>query len=356
MVLSVGFKNFRNLCESVQDLGKGVNLIYGDNAQGKTNFLESIYLCATGRSQRTVNDREMIRFGEKDAYIHLNMSNCDQIDINLKKDQKKGIAINKIPIKKLGDLFGYLHVIIFTPEDMKLVKAGPVERRQFMDMELCQLSKLYYHEIQQYYRVLKQRNILLKMIQSKNSLKDTLHVWNEQLMDHGLKIMEKREKFIYEISEAASKIHNEITGSNEDLTIQYKANVQPDEFREKLERSADRDTVVGNTSVGIHKDDLMFSINGNDAKTYASQGQQRTVSLATKLAEIYIIKKNRKENPVLLLDDVFSELDGNRQKYFHKNIEESQTIITCTGLNEVINNLPGDVSIYHMSRGKMRRQ
>lgn len=355
-ITNISLKNFRNYEGLSVKLEDGVNIFYGNNAQGKTNLLESIYLCASGRSQRTHNDFELIKFGFTNAFLQVIVNNnnyIDKIDVCLKRDNKKGIAVNGVNIKKLGDLFGILLTVIFSPEDLCLIKSGPSERRKFMDVELCQLSNIYYYELNQYYKILKQRNSLLKSIKINKSLKDTLLVWDEQLSLHGNKIMKIRKKFTEEISEISSKIHSNITNGKENLTVIYKPNCNEDEFLEKLLKNYDRDILRGTTTVGIHKDDISFIVNDMDVKIYGSQGQQRTASLSAKLAEIELIKSKKNKVPILLLDDVLSELDEDRQHYLLKSIKDLQTIITCTGVEDVLKKINFQYNLYKVEDGKI---
>lgn len=355
-VKNVSLQYFRNFGKIELSLADGINILYGLNAQGKTNFIESVYFCATGRSHRTNYDRDLIQFTKNEAHIQLFVqkhSLTDRIDVHIKKEGKKGIAVNGIAVKKLGELFGVLLTVIFSPEDLQLVKAGPSERRRFMDMEICQLSPVYYYELQQYFRILKQRNGLLKNIQRKKELKETLFVWDEQMVTHGTKIMKHREEFINKISRLASGIHEKITGGAEKMEIVYKPSVSPKEFLDKLNKHAERDIMLGATSVGIHKDDLSFYINGCDTRTYGSQGQQRTAALCLKLAEIELIKEEKGETPVLLLDDVLSELDRTRQTCLLESIKGVQTVITCTGMEDMLGQLAdrNKCSIFFVENG-----
>lgn len=353
----LSLKDYRNINILNIELKKGVNIFYGNNAQGKTNILESIYMCATGRSHRTHVEKELIKFGESEAHIQLYVKKdvTDRIDIHLKREEKKGIAINNIPIKKLGELFGILNVVMFGPEDLQLIKSGPSERRRFMDMELCQISNVYYYNLQQYYKILKQRNNLLKNLQKDIRNKDTLDIWDEQMVQYGNKIIISRQNFINKITEIADKIHRNITNSKEILKIEYKPSITTDIFREKLNKNIDKDIYYGTTSCGIHKDDLYFYINDINVREYGSQGQQRTACLSTKLAEIDLIKNEKNESPVLLLDDVLSELDKERQHYLINNIYDVQTILTCTGIEDAIKNMITDANIYKVSNGAVNR-
>ena len=355
-VKKISLKNYRNIERLELELKNGVNIFYGSNAQGKTNLLESIYIGATGRSHRTHKDKELIKFDKEEAHIRLDIQNdkiSDRIDIHLKKDSKKGIAINNIAINKLGELFGYLNVVIFSPEDLSLIKQGPQERRKFIDMELCQINNIYYYNLSQYYKVLKQRNSLLKKILKDPSLKDTLFVWDNQLIEFGIKIIQARELFIKKLNNISKKIHMEITSNKENLEIKYKPNVLISEFKEKLEKSIDKDILYTTTSYGPHKDDILFFINNINVRDFGSQGQQRTASLSTKLAEINLIEDEKAVLPVLLLDDILSELDKDRQKFLIKNIKKLQVIITCTGVEDVLKNLDEEYNIFKVSDGNI---
>lgn len=332
-------KGYRNLKAVDISLGKGVNILYGNNAQGKTNILEAMYICATGRSHRTHNDRELIAFGGEDAHVQAYIaegSRTDKIDLHIKKNEKKGIAVNNIPISRLIELYGILHIVMFSPEDLKLVKSSPADRRRFMDMELCQLSRVYYYNVQQYHKIMKQRNNLLKSIQGNKALSDTLFIWDEQLVDYGNKVINVRNEFITKLHIISEKIHHEITGTDENLAVKYSPSVQSSEFEQKLRKNHDRDIFLGSTGCGPHKDELNFYINDINVKEYGSQGQQRCAALALKLAEIELIRTEKGRQPVLLLDDVLSELDTRRQSFLVDSIKDIQTVITCTGIDDIL--------------------
>jgi len=357
-VRSLSIENFRNFTRLDVELANSVNIVYGDNANGKTNLIEAIHFCAVGSSQRAGHDRELIRFGEEEAHMQAVVDHSDKsaqrrIDVHLfKEGRRKGIAIDHMPIKKRSELFGILHVVIFTPEDLRMVKAGPSERRAFVDLELCQLSAVYYHALRQYHQALKQRNNLLKAIAKNRDLLSTLEVWDDPLCRNGTHIMEHRASFIEEIGNIAADIHKDITGGKEELTVTYRPQVVG-EYEERLKRSVERDLIIGSTSCGIHKDDISFSINDKDVRVYGSQGQQRTCALSIKLAEIEIIKKRTGHTPVLLLDDVLSELDESRQGFLFKHIEGLQTVLTCTGVEDVLRRTTGNVM--KMEKGMISR-
>lgn len=323
-ITDVNLKCFRNLSDAKVELCDGINVLFGKNAQGKTNFIEGIYLCGTGRSLRGCSDFDLVQFNSSAAHAQVLLNTSDKIDVHIA--QAKTICVNNNQIKKLGELFGILLTVTFSPEDLLLIKSNPSFRRRFMDIELCQINKMYYYELKQYYRVLRQRNALLKQ-----SACESLDSWDEQLVSHGTNIMRFRQLFINELNEYAKKTHAHITNNSETLQIVYKPNVNTlhDEFRDKLKKKHAYDKMIGSTSVGIHKDNLIFMVNNIDAKIYGSQGQQKTVAISTKLAEIELIKQRTGKMPVLLLDDVLSELDSSRQSFLFENLN-MQVIMTCT--------------------------
>lgn len=354
-IKELSFIGFRNLEKTTIQLSKNINIFYGENAQGKTNLLESIYLCATGRSQRTKIENNLINFEEKESHIQsfiVNKNKTNKIDIHLKRDSKKGIAVNGIVIKKLSQLLGHLYVVIFSPEDLSLIKQGPSERRHFLDVEICQINPLYYYNLQQYYKVLKQRNCLLKAVQNSEELENTLSVWDKQLLDYGKKIILQRKEFIDSLNKIAYEKHFKITGGKEKLFIQYKPNITQEVFEKRLIHYRKRDFFIKTTTVGPHKDDLQFLVNEKDVKVYGSQGQQRTTALSVKLAEIDLIYEKTGELPVVLLDDVFSELDKKRQNYLLESIQNVQVILTCTGIEDIIQNYSREGSLYYVKDGK----
>ncbi|OON97942.1 MAG: DNA replication/repair protein RecF [Epulopiscium sp. Nele67-Bin005] len=327
---------FRNYNQAQIELCNGINILMGDNAQGKTNILEAIYLCATARSHRTSREKEVIRWSKMQSNIQLEVQKSTinhKIDFQIAESGKR-VLINKLPVIKLGELFGVLNVVMFSPEDLQLIKKSPKERRRFLDIELCQFDKLYYHSLKQYHKILKQRNQLLKSCKSQDM--ELLEVWDNQLVQYGNEIIDKRKKFIAELDLVARKIHLEISGNQETLSLVYECNVTQDVFLKKLESSRQRDIIRGNTSYGPHKDDLNFMINDVSARVYGSQGQQRTIVLAMKLAEIEMMEKYLGEKPILLLDDVLSELDSKRQEYLFNYTQNTQTLITCTGIEQSV--------------------
>ena len=320
-----------------------INIIYGDNAQGKTNILESMYVCATSKSHRGSKDREIIRFDNDESLIKVNVKKNDmnyRIDMHLKKNKPKGIAVNGIPIKRAVELFGILNIVFFSPEDLNIIKNGPSERRRFIDMELSQLDKIYLDCLINYNKVVNQRNSLLKeyAFSGREDIISSLDIWDMQLVKYGNDVIKSREKFVKEINDLVKSIHTKLSGDREQLEIIYEPCVKEQDFESELVRVRDRDLKFKCTNIGPHKDDMCFLINGMDVRKYGSQGQQRTVALSLKLAEIELVKQIIHDTPVLFLDDVLSELDSRRQNFLLDSIGNIQTMITCTGLDEFINN------------------
>lgn len=356
IIESIELENFRNYKSLNMSFDKNINILYGDNAQGKTNILEAIYLSGTTKSHRGNKDKELIKFGEEECHIRLKLnknSTSYQIDMHIKNNKSKGIAINRIPIKKASELFGILNLVFFSPEDLNIIKNGPAERRKFLDITICQLDKIYLFNLSKYNKILNQRNKLLKDIDYNPGLIETLNVWDYQLCDCAKKIIEKRKEFIEKLSVIANSIHSNLTGNIENLNISYEPNTVIELFEKELEINRNKDLKQKSTSVGPHRDDILFSINDIDIRKYGSQGQQRTTALSLKLSEIELIKKNTNSMPVLLLDDVLSELDKNRQNYLLNSIDNIQTIITCTGLDDFVNNRFHIDKIYKIINGNV---
>ena len=341
IIKSLELDNFRNYGTLSINFDSGTNILYGDNAQGKTNILEAIYLSATTKSHKGSKDRDIIHFDAEEAHIRTYVVKDgleNRVDMHLRKNKSKGIAINGQKIKKAADLLGLLNVVFFSPEDLSIIKNGPSERRRFVDMELCQLDKLYLNDLNNYNKIVNQRNKLLKEISFNPGLKDTLFVWDSQLVSYGSKLINRRKAFIAQLNEIIYEIHTKLSGGKEELHIVYEPDVLPEDFEKKLEVSQERDVRLKQTSIGPHRDDFSFMVGEIDIRKFGSQGQQRTAALSLKLSEIELVKKITKDTPLLLLDDVLSELDSNRQNYLLNSIGDIQTIITCTGLEEFVNN------------------
>lgn len=351
---SLELKNYRNYKDLFISFQNGITILYGDNAQGKTNILEAIYLSGTTKSHRGSKDKDIIQFGEDETHIRLKMTKHDvhhKIDIHLRKNRNKGVAIDGQSIKKSGELFGMIHIIFFSPEDLSIIKNGPSERRRFMNLELCQLNKLYHYNYTNYNKALNQRNTLLKQIYFNHNLIDTLDMWDMYLIEYGKHLIEEREEFIKELNEILKQIHFHLTGGKEEIVIGYEKNVSIEDYEKVISKKRDKDLKYQSTQTGPHRDDICFYINGIDVRKYGSQGQQRTAALSLKLAEIELVKKLIHDTPILLLDDVMSELDSNRKNYLLDNIKNVQTIVTCTGYDDFIKSRLNVDEIYKVTAG-----
>lgn len=351
---SLELKNYRNYEYLNMNFDSGTTILYGDNAQGKTNILEAIYISAATKSHRGSKDKEIIRFEQEESHIRTQIMKQDvlhRIDMHLRKNKTKGIAIDGIPIRKSGELFGVVNVIFFSPEDLSIIKNGPAERRRFLDLELCQLDKLYLYNYTNYNKVLNQRNNLLKQISFQSRLADTLDAWNQQLVQYGSEIIQTRRTFIEQLNEILKEIHSNLTGGKEQLQIRYEENVKEEEYAGLLDQKQELDLKYQSTQYGPHRDDMGFYINDIEVRKFGSQGQQRTAALSLKLAEIEIVKKRIHDTPVLLLDDVMSELDENRRDYLLHSIDKLQTIITCTGYDDFIKERMNINKVYKVVKG-----
>jgi len=341
IIKSLELENFRNYKSLNIEFDKGVNILYGDNAQGKTNILEAIYVSATTKSHKGAKDKEIINFEAEEAHIktYLDKEGLERrVDMHLRKSKSKGIAIDTVRLKKAAQLLGLLNVVFFSPEDLSIIKDAPAQRRRFVDMELCQLDQSYLYDLNQYNKIIAQRNKLLKDMYNNQDLKNMLGIWDMQIITYGQKIIKRRRLFVDQLNEIIDEIHFKLSGGKERIKVEYAPYVSEDNFEEMLKKAREKDIKLKSTSVGPHKDDFIFIVNGIDIRTYGSQGQQRTAALSLKLSEIELVKKITGDNPVLLLDDVLSELDSNRQNHLLNNIGDIQTIITCTGLEDFVNN------------------
>lgn len=371
MILKVELRDFRNYSSLDLELAPGVNVFMGKNAQGKTNLLEAVAYCSTGRSHRTPRDRECIRIGESDAYIRLYYRNekkvtrpgaeapVDLVELQLHRTGSKAGLINRVPCQKISDLYGLVRTVLFSPEDLSLIKEGPAARRRFMDMEICQVDKVYMHYLMQYNVVLRQRNQLLKDIARRagngeipGDMQAMVQVYDDQLIANALPVIERRRKFVELLEMTAPPLHSRITGDSEEIRFTYEMNVpsNPDDIREELTMAFEKDVRNGNTSAGPHHDDIGIRINGSDVRTYGSQGQKRTAALSMKLAEVRMMEQETGDSPILLLDDVMSELDESRQTFLVRCIENHQTLITCTGVEDSIRKMQ-KAKLFHVEGG-----
>lgn len=335
-------KDFRSYKEKEITFSDKVNIIVGKNAQGKTNILEAIFFLCIGKSFRTPREKEVINWtaGENSGYINGEFAKKYrdiQIEMFFNKDRKKAVKIDGIGIKKIGELLGSVNVVFFSPDELRLVKESPDERRRFMNVILSQTNKRYFYQVARYEKVLANRNKLLKTSKDINVLKETIDIWNRALSDIAQNIYNERKKLIDELTPFAKKAH-EYLSSGEKIDIVYKSSFDGENYAEKmmkgLERNLEKDFKLGYTTLGIHRDEIDIYLDGMEVKSYGSQGQQRTTALSLKLAELEIIKNRVGEEPILLLDDVFSELDATRRAKLLKFTAKAQTIITTTDLSK----------------------
>ena len=339
-------KNFRNYEEQKFSFLKGINVIVGRNAQGKTNCAEAAFLLATGFSPRVTKDKQVIRYGESQAEISaeaLSAYGSVSVKMTFFSHDKKKITVNGVEIKRVAELMGNVYAVFFNPDELKLIKESPDDRRRFMDVSISQRSRGYYNSLLRYKKIVAQRNNLLKE-EDQSLVFDTLPVWDEQLSFYAADIIYERNLFCQKLLPLAAEAHSYLTEGAEDLKIEYtgkykgeRAEIQKEYF-EHLKECYDRDIAVGFTLSGPHRDDLKIFINGEDVRAFSSQGQQRTAAISLKLAELEIFKERFGEYPLLILDDALSELDFGRQKRLLKKIDGVQTLVTCTGVDERVFN------------------
>ena len=364
----IHIKNFRNLSETTIELNENFNFFIGENGQGKTNFLESIYLLGTGRSHRTNIDKEMVNWSQDSALAQVILVKKNQtLKLSLLLDgSKKKVKINNNPLEKISELIGNLNVVLFAPEDLRLVKGGPGKRRKFLNIEVSQVSSYYHHLLNKYNHVLKQRNNLLKEIKENKTKKrlNMLDIWDEQLVELGSKIIAKRLQVIDKLKILARLSQRQITDGSEDLSLSYETSLKGDIinneisiiFKQNLVNNRDREIRRGYTLFGPHRADIQLEINDMDVRKYGSQGQQRTVALALKLAELEFMKSETGEYPILLLDDVFSELDKNRRNTLLKTITDKiQTFITSTDLKDITKITSESGQIFTVNAGEIEK-
>lgn len=339
---SISYTNIRNLKNTFLEPSQNITVFTGENAQGKTNLLEGIHICCTGRSHRTNKDNEVIKMGKETAYLDVRCQKKDgehRVEIALKNQNRKAISINGYPAKRLGELMGQINCVMFSPEDLSLVISGPQYRRKFIDIALSQINPKYFYALQNYQKVLLQRNNLLKKLSINDNDADTLSVWNEQLAKYGSQIYILRKEFVKKINQKGAAIHSHISGGRENLSILFVSSVKGenveeafDNFISSLNKNQSNDIRRQVTQIGTHRDDIKLMLDDIEVRTQGSQGQKRTTALSLKLSEIEIMKDYSGEMPILLLDDVFSELDKNRRKWLLKYIEDIQTFITCVDI------------------------
>lgn len=354
-------KNFRNYEDLAIEFDRRVNLITGQNAQGKTNMIEALYMSSMGRSFRTNHDNEMIRFGEDNAYIKVSAEKelvNTKVEILLSNNLKKAIKKDGSSVRKTAELLDNIIIVIFSPDDLRIVKDEPEKRRKFIDRELSQVKPAYFDAFMKYRRALNERNSYLKNDNIKESMLD---IWDEGLIKYGALVMKYRNDFVKDMSHLSSKVHSRITNGKETLGLVYQPNINyvddKDMQEELIERelivARDRDIRTGTTSKGPHKDDFNFIIDNINVRNYGSQGQQRTSALSLKLAELELIKRDTDENAILLLDDVMSELDEERREYLIRALSENQIFITTTDIDDSLIKAYPDAKIIKISSGKI---
>lgn len=350
-IKNIKIKNFRNYNYQEIDFNKNINIIYGKNAQGKTNIIEAIFLSSFGKSFRTNKEKELINFNEQECVINTLFEKTDRdgkVEINIKN--KKNILINDIKIKKLSELLGNINVVIFTPDDINILKGDPQNRRKFLNVMISQLKPKYMYIYNLYLKTLEERNTYLK----NNNKQDYLEIYDEKLAEYGFEIYKYRKEFLEKIKEKIKIIHKNITNNNEEIEIEYISDcTDKNKYLEILKERKKLDLIKGFTTKGIHRDDFNIKINGLSVKSYGSQGQNRTAVLSLKLSELQVIYDEIGENPILLLDDFMSELDKNRREKFLENIKDTQVIITCTDKFELEN---VEYKLFNVENGKVTEQ
>ena len=355
LIKSIYLENFRNYEEQKIELSNNINVFYGNNAQGKTNILESLYFCALGRSFRTYKENELIKFGKENSKIkveYLKNNRDNEIEINLNNNSKKIIKLNQIKVNKNSELLGNLNLVLFSPDDIIILKQAPALRRKFLDILISQLKPNYIHLLSEYNKVLDQRNAYLK---TKNT--EAIDIWDEQLANFAEKIFEYRKNYIEKLKEKMEQIHPKLTNEKEIINIIYNSNFKnKSEFLNNLKRSLQNDLFKGYTHYGIHRDDFEITINNKSLNIYGSQGQHRTAILSLKIAEMKIIEEEILENPILLLDDVTSELDLERVNSIFNIVKDYQVFITCTDISSILkfDCLTKNIKLYNIEGGTIK--
>jgi len=360
-------KNFRNYHFQEIEFPEGINIFFGENAQGKTNLLEAIYLLSLGRSYRTNRDQDLIKWQEK-GFLIKGIGEREKrtltIEVSFTLGTKKEVKVNGQEQKKLSILLGLLNVVIFSPADLQLIQGSPGERRKFLDTEISQVSPQYNYHLHQYNKALQQRNNLLRKLREKRKNLDLLSIWDQQITGFGSKIIKKRLESLKKLAILAKLMHRKITSNQETLELKYISSCEPVEekmeeeirniFQEKLEKIRQEEIARGMTLVGPHRDDFAAFINGINVKNFGSQGQQRTSVLALKLAELEFMKSESGEYPLLLLDDVMSELDQERREHLLKVVKQKiQTFITTTDLKDFPEEFLQEANLYQIKKGQL---
>ncbi len=349
---NIKLNNFRNYNQLDLELNKHINVIFGDNAQGKTNILEAIFLCSFGKSFRTQKEKEMIKFDEDKATVEIFFKKKDRDGkIKIEIGDKKQIAVNGVKIKKLSELLGNINIVLFTPDDINIFKSGPANRRKFLDMMIGQLRPNYVYNLNMYLKTIEQRNNYLRQIKEENKPEEMLEIWEENLAEYGEKVYNYRKLYMEKILNKINGIHSKITDAKEELKIEYISDCfNKEEYLKLLKSRRKLDIIKGFTTKGIHRDDFVIYINDKEVNIYGSQGQNRTVVLSLKLAELKVIFEEIGEYPILLLDDFMSELDEKRRSNFLSNIENTQVILTGTEKIDLPNL---EYNLYNVKKGEI---
>ena len=354
-IKKIKINNFRNYKNQEINLEKNINIFYGENAQGKTNIIEAIFLSSMGKYLRTKKDKEMIMLGEEKSNIEIEYEKTDRDGkIKIELGNKKIVYINGIKIKKLSELLGKVNVVIFTPDDINILKGGPQNRRRFLDIMISQLRPNYMYNLNLYLKTLEQRNNYLRQIREENKNENMLDIWDEELSNYAINIYNYRKEFIEKIKNKIKNIHSEITNNKEEIEIEYLSECNSKEkYLELLKQRRKLDIIKGYTTKGIHRDDFNIYINKKELGIYGSQGQHRTAILSLKLSELNIVKDEIGESPILLLDDFMSELDEKRRKNFLEKINDVQVIITCTEKIDIENK---EILVYNVKSGDVKKE
>lgn len=359
-VTEISVSGYRNLQRQTVRPNGQLNIFCGDNAQGKTNLVESVYLCCIGKSPRTDKDRDLIGWGKDKAFVRVRYQ-CrfgeGEISVTLTVGAKKQICVNSVPISKIGELMGYLNCIYFSPNEIKIISQSPAERRRFLDIDLCQTDKNYFYSLTHFNKALVQRNNLLKQARSINELRETIFVWDKQIADEGARVIAKRKAFCDKLKGLAKRCHSQLTDKTEQLELEYVTQIAGDSVAEissnylsLLQSSVEKDFQLRHTTVGCQRDDISLKINGTDVRSFGSQGQLRTTALSLKLAELQIFKSIIGEYPILILDDVLSELDIERQRRLLNFDNDLQILLTtATEINRDL--VPQDSKFFAISQG-----
>ncbi len=355
-IKSIKLNNFRNYSNQEIQLDKEINIFFGDNAQGKTNVLESIFLCAIGKSFRAKKEKELIKIDEEKATVEIEFEKIDRDGkIKIELTNKKDVFINGIKKNKVSEILGNINIVMFSPDDIEILKSGPAKRRRFLNILISQLRPQYVYYLNMYIKTIEQRNNYLRQIKELNNpTKEMLKIWDEKLAEYASYVFNYRNEFVEKIKDKILSIHKNITQEKEEIKIKYISDcLNKEKYIEELEKNWEQDILRGYTTKGVHRDDIYIYINGKQVNIYGSQGQNRTVILSLKLSELEIIYDEIGEYPILLLDDFMSELDSKRRENFLKSISNAQILITCTDEFTIDNKM---CKTYFVNSGKVNNR